>query len=537
MNKIYFTLFVILFPNFLFGSDFITRWDMSKPGSNLTEITFGVGTTGFVSYTWETVPAGTSGLGTFSGSIATITGLPTNAIIRLRISSTNFNRININLGADRRRLIDIEQWGSTYWSSMETAFYGCNNLTISAIDIPDLTNVNSMFAMLSRCDTLNAPLNINNWNTSNVTDMSYLFARSHNFNQPIGNWNTSNVTTMEGMFYAEPTFNQPIGNWNTTNVTSMAEMFYDASNFNQPIGNWNTGNVTTMASMFFSANSFNQSIDAWNYNSIQVIENMILGSGLDCGNYSALLYHWATNPLTPNNLYLGGTELHYGLNVQSNRNYLINTKGWSIFIDTLTNSICCFTQNTIQNSSTCDDYLFNGQTLTSSGTYYDTLMNVNGCDSLITLNLTVNTPNTSVTQAGANLTSNATGATYQWLSCPSYTPIVGETNQSFTASANGDYAVAVTVTGCTDTSACYTVIGIGIQEINNASSFSVYPNPVSNNLYIHSSTAFTDKKKEFYNAFGQLLFTTKSNEIDVSTYSKGIYYLKCEQHVVKVVVE
>ena len=98
-------------------------------------------------------------------------------------------------------------------------------------------------------------------------------------------------------------------------------------------------------------------------------------------------------------------------------------------------------------------------------------MNVNGCDSLITLNLTVNTPNTSVTQAGANLTSNATSATYQWLVCPGFTPIVGETNQSFTASANGDYAVAVTENGCTDTSACYTVIGIGIQEINNASSF------------------------------------------------------------------
>jgi hypothetical protein len=264
---------------------------------------------------------------------------------------------------------------------------------------------------------------------------------------------------------------------------------------------------------------------------------MILASGLDCGNYSALLYHWATNPLTPNNLYLGGTELYYGQNVQSNRNYLINTKGWSIFIDTLTNSICCFTQNSIQNGSTCDYYVFNGQTLTSSGIYYDTLMNVDGCDSLITLYLTINNVNTSVAQAGANLTSNATGATYQWLSCPSYLPILGETNQSFTATANGDFAVVVNENGCTDTSTCFTVAAIGIQEINKFTSFSVYPNPVSNKLYIQSSTVFADKKKEFYNAFGQLILTSNSIEIDVSSYSKGIYNLKCEQHVVKVVVE
>jgi surface protein len=540
MYKLIFILTAILFPNLLFASDFITRWDMSKPNPNINTnntISFSVGTTGVVNYNWETVPAGTSGLGTFSGTIATISGLPTNAIIKLRISNTNFNRININLGADRQRLIDIEQWGNTVWSNMATAFYGCNNLTISAIDIPDLTNVNSMFAMLSRCDILNGPLNINNWNTSNVTDMSYLFARSYNFNQPIGSWNTSNVNNMEGMFYAEPTFNQTIGSWNTTNVISMANMFYQASSFNQPIGSWNTGNVTTMAQMFLSANSFNQSIDTWNFNSIQVIENMILASGLDCGNYSALLYHWATNPLTPNNLYLGGTELYYGQNVQSNRNYLINTKGWSIFIDTLTNSICCFTQNSIQNSSTCDYYVFNGQTLTSSGIYYDTLMNVNGCDSLITLYLTINNVNTSVAQAGANLTSNATGATYQWLSCPSYSPILGETNQSFTATANGDFAVVVNENGCTDTSTCFTVAAIGIQEINKFTSFSVYPNPVSNKLYIQSSTVFADKKKEFYNTFGQLILTTNSIEIDVSSYSKGIYYFKCEQCVVKVVVE
>jgi hypothetical protein len=317
-----------------------------------------------------------------------------------------------------------------------------------------------------------------------------------------------------------------------------------------------------------------------------LIWGMLDSCGMNCENYSSTIAGWSSSPTCPSGLQLGANSLHYGSNVQTYRDNLINTKGWMIFGDSMNVIPCCFTlfntlnvntcnsyffngqtltssgvyydtlsnaygcdslitlnltinnvSQSVINQTACNSYFFNGQTLTSSGTYYDTLLNANGCDSLITLNLTINNVNILISQAGPNLNANATGATYQWLTCPSYSPIIGDNMQNFIASTNGDYAVEVTVNGCTDTSACYTVIGIGIQEINNASSFSVYPNPVSNTLYIQSSTAFTDKKKEFYNAFGQILFTTKNNVIDVSTYSKGIYYLKCEHQVVKVVVE
>ncbi len=40
--------------------------------------------------------------------------------------------------------------------------------------------------------------------------------------------------------------------------------------------------------------------------------------------------------------------------------------------------------------SACNSYIFNGIALSSSGTYYDTLANAIGCDSIITLNLTIN---------------------------------------------------------------------------------------------------------------------------------------------------
>jgi hypothetical protein len=65
---------------------------------------------------------------------------------------------------------------------------------------------------------------------------------------------------------------------------------------------------------------------------------------------------------------------------------------------------------------------------------------------------------------------------------------------------------------------------VGItQYINEKTQLEVYPNPTSSTLYIKSSS---NSKRELFNSIGQLLFTTKENEIDVSKYSKGVYYLK-----------
>ena len=46
----------------------------------------------------------------------------------------------------------------------------------------------------------------------------------------------------------------------------------------------------------------------------------------------------------------------------------------------------------------CDSYLLNGQTYTTSGIYTQNLTNAEGCDSILTLNLTINYSNSSITQ-------------------------------------------------------------------------------------------------------------------------------------------
>lgn len=101
---------------------------------------------------------------------------------------------------------------------------------------------------------------VSHWDTSSVTDMSYLFYSANSFNQPLNNWDTSSVTDMSYTFYYAAVFDQPLDNWDTSSVTQMDYMFRGAGNFNQPLS-WDTINVLTMRGMFFNVNTFNQPLN------------------------------------------------------------------------------------------------------------------------------------------------------------------------------------------------------------------------------------------------------------------------------------
>ena len=126
-------------------------------------------------------------------------------------------------------------------------------------------------------------------------------------------------------------------------------------------------------------------------------------------------------------------------------------------------------------------FQFAGFELTQSGIYSDSLQNVNGCDSLVVLNLFVTEISVEVVEfEGSLITSVVEGASYQWIDCSTQQPIPDETLSAFTPENTGNYAVIVTLNGCSFTSECKQIIVVtdSDKEINKLA-VSVFPNPAS----------------------------------------------------------
>ena len=133
------------------------------------------------------------------------------------------------------------------------------------------------------------------------------------------------------------------------------------------------------------------------------------------------------------------------------------------------------------NIEACGSYTSAGSKVwTVSGEYTDTIPDQSGCDSIFTVNLTLYNADTDVTldQDQGVLTSTASGATWQWIDCDNgNAPIDGETGHTFTRLKDGDFAVIVTQSECTDTSDCFEVHLTGRANNIFKQEVTVYPNP------------------------------------------------------------
>jgi len=194
---------------------------------------------------------------------------------------------------------------------------------------------------------------------------------------------------------------------------------------------------------------------------------------------------------------------------------------------------------TITNSNTgtdiqtaCGTYdWIDGNTYTSNNntaTWIET--NAAGCDSIVTLDLTITPlPNNNITQSSSLLTADQVGAAYQWLDCDdNNAQINGETNQTYTPAVTGNYSVEVTLNGCVDTSLCMLVDFTVVNEINN-SDINVYPNPTTELLYIELTSNMVGSNYFIYDQLSKVVqngvINNLSQIINVADLSKGIYNL------------
>lgn len=186
--------------------------------------------------------------------------------------------------------------------------------------------------------------------------------------------------------------------------------------------------------------------------------------------------------------------------------------------------------NTIDASS-CTNYTLNSQTYSSSGTYTQTLTNAAGCDSVITLNLTIGAADVTVTQNGGTFSGPSSGVWFQWVDCNNgMAPIPGAFNIDFTPSVNGSYAVIVSTLSCSDTSLCYDIDDVGVNE-NETLFFNVKPNPANGQVFITFNQPQENSTLQLINSAGQVVLSqTGINgtnfEMHVELLPSGIYFIE-----------
>lgn len=254
----------------------------------------------------------------------------TSGVYIIKISG-NFGSILFNNGGDRRKLIEISNWGTMLWTKFERSFFGCENLDVTANDTPDLSICTSLRGMFMNCTSLIGNSSFTGWNVSNIT----IFG------------GTAGGGFRHGMFYGCVLFNQNLSNWDVSNGTNFDYMFQN-SGFNQNLSNWDVSNATRLVAVFRDC-PFNYLLN-WTINTTTPnMTELFRSTSMSTANYTDTIVYWANyafdNAGTPINVNMSSqngmtfdTSRSGGANFATAgdaRTYLISTLGWTITSDTV----------------------------------------------------------------------------------------------------------------------------------------------------------------------------------------------------------
>ncbi len=142
--------------------------------------------------------------------------------------------------------------------------------------------------------------------------------------------------------------------------------------------------------------------------------------------------------------------------------------------------------------------------------------------------------NTTTTSNGSDYTINAdaSGYNYQWIeNCGTANAIInGETNQSYTPTGNGTYAVIIDNGTCSDTSDCIVINDLSVETNDFGPAFSIYPNPTSGNVVIQLGNVFDNTVLKVFNALGQVIMDESFGSTDqvkfVLNEKPGVYIVE-----------
>ena len=194
--------------------------------------------------------------------------------------SKDYKRQHVYTPNDKKELIKCIK------DKIKKEGYGTEDvpLDLNDIDTSSITDMGELFSNESGAPLVKLSrtgyFDISDWDVSNVESMVSMFKKS-NFNGDISDWDVSSVKNMKWMFGGSK-FDGDLSDWDVSNVEDMACMFADSSftGKNGSISDWNTKNVNYMEYMFYNS-LFNGNVDNWNIDNIKYMHHAFEKSPLD----------------------------------------------------------------------------------------------------------------------------------------------------------------------------------------------------------------------------------------------------------------
>ena len=147
---------------------------------------------------------------------------------------------------------------------MSYAFYRCEKFDATCLENWDTSSVNNMEYMFASIPNFN--MDFSKWKTDNVENMNFAFAYDKNFEgKGIENWSVRKVKGMSGLFKNCTKFDADFSKWSTNNLIYAQGMFDECINFKgKGLENFDMSNAVNTYKMFYNCKNFNCDLSKWN---------------------------------------------------------------------------------------------------------------------------------------------------------------------------------------------------------------------------------------------------------------------------------
>ena len=155
-------------------------------------------------------------------------------------------------------------------SGLFTGYNKTTTLDVSNINTSNVTNMRYMFQSTSATSIKG----LDNFDTSKVTDMSDIFTFSKATTLDLSSFDTSNVTNMSSMFRYSKARTLDLSSFDTSKVTDMSNMFYGSQATTLDLSNFDTSNVTSMSSMFYKSQATTLNLSSFDTSKVTEMSEM-----------------------------------------------------------------------------------------------------------------------------------------------------------------------------------------------------------------------------------------------------------------------